>query len=329
MNASSRWRSSRVRGVLVEVHRCSSSRRSAVRLLGNQWLAHHRGSGGRAGAQLFDPAAAFVDLHGGDRSGHVAVAPLERVEQHPLMCDGDVATGGIGAEPRPADVLAAELEGAKDGAEGLVSGRVVHQRPEPAMEARRSRRGRWPARAARPRRASRPAGRRSPVARRAPPPVGSSSRRTSTTSSRPCDCRSSIANTMPDNNSLGARLVTYVPSPRRTSSTLICESARTASRSDPRDTPSRSASSCSGGSRSPGLSSPERIIARMLSIALRGDAHHKPPMFRLSASRTGRRHHPPFRIARKAALANSSVRWPAIRHRASVRATTRTTTLET
>ena len=36
----------------------------------------------------------------------------------------------------------------------------------------------------------------------------------------------------------GARLVTYVPSPRRTSSTLIWDRARTASRSTSRDTPS-------------------------------------------------------------------------------------------
>ena len=75
-----------------------------------------------------------------------------------------------------------------------------------------------------------------------------------------------MANTMPDSGSPGARLVTQVPSPRRTSSTLIWVSAHRL-RSDPRDTPRRSASSFSGGRRSPGLSSPDRTIARMLSIA--------------------------------------------------------------
>src|SRR5690606_39232863 len=65
----------------------------------------------------------------------------------------------------------------------------------------------------------------------------------------------------------GSRLVTYVPSPRRTSSTRMTSSAFTASRMELRDRPSRSASSFSGGSRSPGPSSPEMIIALIFWIA--------------------------------------------------------------
>ena len=60
----------------------------------------------------------------------------------------------------------------------------------------------------------------------------------------------------PSSSSSGRRLVTYVPSPWRTSSTRISDSARTASRSELRDSPSRSARSASLGRRSPGRSCP-------------------------------------------------------------------------
>ena len=58
----------------------------------------------------------------------------------------------------------------------------------------------------------------------------------------------SLTNPMPVRRSSGSRLVTYVPSPTRGSSTPIRVNARTASRSEFRDRPSRCASSCSFGS---------------------------------------------------------------------------------
>src|SRR5450631_12469 len=58
-----------------------------------------------------------------------------------------------------------------------------------------------------------------------------------------------------------SRLVTYVPSPWRVSSTPIAARALTPSRSGPRETPSIAARSVSAGNLSPGRSSPERIMA--------------------------------------------------------------------
>jgi hypothetical protein len=58
-----------------------------------------------------------------------------------------------------------------------------------------------------------------------------------------------------------------VPSPWRTSSTRITDSALTASRSELRETPIRSDSSFSGGSRSPGFSSPSTTICLMAVMA--------------------------------------------------------------
>ena len=118
--------------VLVEVHD-RRRRQDPVCSAASGWPIIE-GAAGAAGAKPFDPAAAFVDLHGGDRLGHVAIAPLERVEQHPLVGEGDIAKGGIGAQPRTADVLAAKLEGAEDGAQRLVSRRVTDERLELAVQ---------------------------------------------------------------------------------------------------------------------------------------------------------------------------------------------------
>ena len=62
-------------------------------------------------------------------------------------------------------------------------------------------------------------------------------------------------------------LVTYVPSPWRTSTTWMSESARIASRSELRETLRRAARSLSFGSRSPGWNSPELIISRIFARA--------------------------------------------------------------
>ena len=75
----------------------------------------------------------------------------------------------------------------------------------------------------------------------------------------------------------GSRLVTYVPSPRRTSRMLTSESARTASRSELRDSPSSAARSASLGSRSPACSVPETIIALIFSMASSVSATADPP----------------------------------------------------
>src|SRR5260370_11033271 len=65
----------------------------------------------------------------------------------------------------------------------------------------------------------------------------------------------------------GSRLLTYVPSPCLTSSTRSCDSARTASRSELRESPSWAANSLSLGRRSPGPQLPETMSSRILSIA--------------------------------------------------------------
>src|SRR6202043_3198188 len=64
-----------------------------------------------------------------------------------------------------------------------------------------------------------------------------------------------------------SRLVTYVPSPRRTSRMLTRDSARTASRSELRESPSSAARSASRGSRSPARSAPEVIMPLIFSMA--------------------------------------------------------------
>src|SRR6201993_3101163 len=68
-------------------------------------------------------------------------------------------------------------------------------------------------------------------------------------------------------SSRGSRLVTYVPSPRRTSRMLTRDSARTASRSELRDSPRSAARSASRGSRSPARSAPDVIMALIFSMA--------------------------------------------------------------
>src|SRR5271169_1686507 len=65
----------------------------------------------------------------------------------------------------------------------------------------------------------------------------------------------------------GSRLVTYVPSPRRTSRMFTRDSARTASRSELRESPSSAARSASRGSRSPARSAPEVIMPLIFSMA--------------------------------------------------------------
>ena len=61
-----------------------------------------------------------------------------------------------------------------------------------------------------------------------------------------------VANSVGSSSSLGSRLLTYVPSPCRTSRTRASESARTASRREFRERPSCAARSASRGSRVPG-----------------------------------------------------------------------------
>ena len=97
--------------------------------------------------------------------------------------------------------------------------------------------------------------------------AGSRIRRTARKSSTVSSRWKSTTNVIASSSSFGSRLVTYVPSPCRTSSTLIRHNALTASRSELRDRPSRWARSASFGSRSPGASSPEMIMPLILSIA--------------------------------------------------------------
>ena len=59
-------------------------------LLRGERLTISDGASGRR-CETFDPASTFVDLDRGDRLRHVAVPPLEGVEQHPLVCEGDFA----------------------------------------------------------------------------------------------------------------------------------------------------------------------------------------------------------------------------------------------
>src|ERR1700722_7591626 len=107
------------------------------------------------------------------------------------------------------------------------------------------------------------------VIRSAARPVaeGSRMRRTSRNSSTVSSRWKSTMKLSASSSSEGARLVAYVPSPWRTSSTLIRLSAFTASRSELRDKPSSAARSASLGSFSPGRTRPERIICLILSIA--------------------------------------------------------------
>src|SRR5580704_10870213 len=81
-------------------------------------------------------------------------------------------------------------------------------------------------------------------------------------------------------SSRGSRLVTYVPSPRRTSRMLTRDSARTASRSELRERPSSAARSASRGSRSPARSAPEVIMPLIFSMASSVTATARAPPFR-------------------------------------------------
>jgi hypothetical protein len=76
-----------------------------------------------------------------------------------------------------------------------------------------------------------------------------------------------MAKPKPWSRTFGARLVTKVPSPRRTSSTCAVSSAFTASRSELRDMPRSLASCGSDGNRDPGRRLPDWMSARILLIA--------------------------------------------------------------
>ena len=82
--------------------------------------------------------------------------------------------------------------------------------------------------------------------------AGSRMRRTCTSSSVKSSSSKSAAAPIPASNSSGRKLVTNVPSPRRISRTRAVTRARTASRIVLRPVPNDSASSASGGRRSPG-----------------------------------------------------------------------------
>ena len=97
--------------------------------------------------------------------------------------------------------------------------------------------------------------------------AGSRIRRTCTSSSVKSSSSRSAAAPMPASSSSGRKLVTNVPSPRRISRTRAVTRARTASRIVLRPVPSDSASSASGGSRSPGDRLPEAMSSRTCSIA--------------------------------------------------------------
>ena len=100
-----------------------------------------------------------------------------------------------------------------------------------------------------------------------PVATGSRMRRTWESSRIVGPVRRSLMKPMPVSRSSGSRLVTYVPSPTRGSSTPTSVNARTASRRELRESPSRSASSCSFGSREPAANSPSMMSCLIFSIA--------------------------------------------------------------
>ena len=103
----------------------------------------------------------------------------------------------------------------------------------------------------------------------------------------------------------GARLVAYVPSPCRTSRTLIRLSAFTASRSELRDRPSSAARSASRGSFSPGRTRPGDDHLLDLLDRLVGKRHDPPPgIWSPSAPGRGRR----SRTRAAAVAANTAAR---------------------
>src|SRR5690242_2557424 len=97
--------------------------------------------------------------------------------------------------------------------------------------------------------------------------AGSRMRRTRRNSSNVSSRWKSTMKLSASSSSRGSRLVTYVPSPRRTSRMLTRDSARTASRSELRDSPRSAARSASRGSRSPARSAPDVIMALIFSMA--------------------------------------------------------------
>src|SRR5690349_10928061 len=97
--------------------------------------------------------------------------------------------------------------------------------------------------------------------------AGSRMRRTRRNSSSVSSPWKSTMKLSASSSSRGSRLVTYVPSPRRTSRMLTRDRARTASRSELRDSPRSAARSASRGSRSPARSAPDVIMALIFSMA--------------------------------------------------------------
>ena len=118
--------------------------------------------------------------------------------------------------------------------------------------------------------------------------AGSRMRRTSRKSSTVSSRWKSTMKLSASSSRDGARLVAYVPSPCRTSSTLTRLSAFTASRSELRDRPSSAARSASLGSFSPGRTRPETIICLIFSIASSVSATPR-PLLRRQAFRSHRR----------------------------------------
>ncbi len=92
-------------------------------------------------------------------------------------------------------------------------------------------------------------------------------RRTSMSSRTVLSWWSSTTNASASVSTVGCSDVTNVPSPRRESRTRNITRALTASRSELRDTASCSLRPFSGGSRSPGASSPEMIMRLIRRIA--------------------------------------------------------------
>ena len=201
--------------------------------------------------ELADDALQMVDHR---RSRGRGIAPLERGD------DRRVVVEGAGAQRRRVEVA---FEPGPETAAALVP-----ERPRPAAAARRCR---WPRRSAcgirdRRRRASR-SRRRCGASCRWSPAVGRRSRRplrgaARATASPSISSRAARRSKGPGPSSGVAGVpvpLTKIPVPTRTSTRPSISSARMASRTEVRETPSRTASSRSGGSREPTGNSPLSI----------------------------------------------------------------------
>ncbi len=207
------------------------------------------------------------DVHGRRRPGQRRVPGGDGVQDRGVLVQGPAHDVGVDQSPDPGPQRPAGDPGQQRGHRGVAGRRrddVVERGvvPDellagpPACRISSS----WAAQRGQP-------VRRRCAARRArwPPAPAPGAPRAAPGSSRPASGRR--PSPMPSSSSSGRRLVTNVPSPRRTSSTRAVTSARTASRVVLREDPTSAASSCSGGSRLPAVSFPSMINWRILAIA--------------------------------------------------------------